>query len=76
MQSLTDLQSANDLEDRITIDPKIMGGRVCMRGMPSTIALSLNLLANGMSESEIVRDYPPLEVEDIHAALKFAARSN
>ena len=59
--------------DRITFDPKMMGGRACIRGMRITVALVLNLLANGMTPEEIVKDYPPLEVEDVHQALRYAA---
>ena len=58
--------------DRITFDPKIMGGRACIRGMRITVALVLNLLAGGMTPQEIVRDYPPLESEDIHQCLRYA----
>lgn len=59
--------------DRITFDPQIMGGRACIRGMRITVALVLNLLANGMTTPEILTDYPPLEAEDIRQALRYAA---
>ncbi len=59
--------------DRITFDPKIMGGRACIRGMRITVALVLNLLAGGMTPQEIVRDYPPLELGDIRQVLQYAA---
>lgn len=59
--------------DRITFDPRIMGGRACIRGMRITVALVLNLMANGMSVEEIIRDYPYLEAEDISACLRYAA---
>ena len=59
--------------DRITFDPDIMGGRACIRGMRVTVALILNLIANGMREQEILADYPYLEVEDIRQALAYAA---
>ncbi len=58
--------------DRITFDPKMMGGRACIRGMRITVALVLNLLAAGMTPEEIIRDYPPLELEDIHQVLRYA----
>lgn len=58
--------------DRITFDPHIMGGRACIRGMRITVALILNLLSNRMTPEEIVRDYPPLELEDIYQAVKYA----
>jgi uncharacterized protein (DUF433 family) len=59
--------------ERITVDPNIMAGRPCIRGMRITVTLILNLLANGMRPEEIVRDYPPLELEDIHQVLGYAA---
>jgi len=59
--------------DRITFDPNIMGGRACIRGMRVTVSLILNLVANGMTVDEIVRDYPYLEPEDIQQALRYAA---
>jgi uncharacterized protein (DUF433 family) len=59
--------------DRITFDPNVMGGRACIRGMRVTVSLIINLLANGMSEREIVEAYPYLELEDIRQALQYAA---
>ena len=59
--------------DRITFDPHVMGGRACVRGMRITVALVVNLIASGMSATEIVEAYPDLEVEDIHQALQYAA---
>ena len=62
-----------DTFDRITFDPAIMGGRACIRGMRITVALVLNLVANGQSPDEIIADYPYLEVEDIQQSLQYAA---
>ncbi|GIX08033.1 MAG: hypothetical protein KatS3mg115_2436 [Candidatus Poribacteria bacterium] len=59
--------------DRITIDPKVLGGKPCIRGMRISVALILNLLANGLSPEEILRAYPYLEPEDIRQALRYAA---
>jgi uncharacterized protein (DUF433 family) len=59
--------------DRITSDPNMMGGRVCIRGMRLTVSLILNLVANGMGEREIVADYPYLEPQDVRQALTYAA---
>lgn len=59
--------------DRITFDPNVMGGRACIRGMRLTVSLILNLVANGMSEQEIIADYPYLEPQDIRQALTYAA---
>jgi uncharacterized protein (DUF433 family) len=59
--------------ERITFDPKIMGGRACIRGMRITVTHVVNLVANGMSVEEIGREYPDLEPEDIRQALQYAA---
>ena len=59
--------------DRITFDPNVMGGRACIRGIRLTVSLVLNLVANGMSEREIIADYPYLESQDIRQALAYAA---
>lgn len=59
--------------DRVTFDPRIMGGRACIRGMRITVALVVNLIANGMSADEIIREYPDLEPEDIRQALGYAS---
>ena len=59
---------------RITIDPKIMQGKPCVRGMRITVALVVNLVANGMTTQEILRNYPDLEEEDIRECLRYAAQ--
>jgi uncharacterized protein (DUF433 family) len=59
--------------DRITFDPQIMGGRACIRGMRITVALIVNVVANGMTVDEILRDYPDLEAPDVRQALQYAA---
>jgi uncharacterized protein (DUF433 family) len=59
--------------DRITFDPKIMGGRACIRGMRITVSLVVNLVSNGMSVKEILEDYPYLEEEDIKQSLRYVA---
>ncbi len=59
--------------DRITFDPKIMGGRACIRGMRVTVSLLVNLVANRMSTEEIINVYPYVEAEDIEQALRYAA---
>jgi uncharacterized protein (DUF433 family) len=50
-----------------------MGGRACIRGMRMTVSLVVNLVANGMSTGDIVREYPELEAEDIRQALQYAS---
>lgn len=60
--------------NRITIDPEQCGGRPCIRGMRIRVKDVLDMLAEGASEQEILRDYPDLEPEDIRASLAYAAR--
>ncbi len=60
--------------DRITFDPKIMGGRACIRGMRITGSLLVNLVANRMSTEEILKAYPYLEAEDVQQALQYAVQ--
>jgi uncharacterized protein (DUF433 family) len=62
-----------DWRARITIEPGKRGGRPCIRGLRITVYDVLELLAGGMSEDEILHDFPDLEREDIRAALAFAA---
>jgi uncharacterized protein (DUF433 family) len=57
--------------DRITIDPNVMGGKPCIRGMRVTVGVITGLLASGASFQEILELYPYLE-EDIKAALSYA----
>ena len=60
-------------EDRITIDPEKRGGKPVIRGMRITVYDVLEYLASGMTEAEILGDFPELEREDIRACLVFAA---
>jgi uncharacterized protein (DUF433 family) len=62
-----------DKFNRITFDPNLMGGRACIRGMRITVSLILNLISNGMTTPEIVKEYPYLEEEDIRQSLQYAA---
>lgn len=58
---------------RITIDPEQMNGVPCIRGIRIPVSTVIAMLADGMSESEILEAYPSLEAGDIKEALKFAA---
>ncbi len=58
--------------DRITLNPEIMGGKPCIRGMRVTVGTVLGLLASGHTEAEILKAYPYLEADDIRAALTYA----
>ena len=59
--------------DRITFDPRIMGGRACVRGLRITVATIVDLVADGAGVEEILANYPSLEEEDIRQALRYAA---
>ncbi len=59
--------------DRITVDPQIMGGKPCVRGLRVTVGTIVGLLAAERTADEILAAYPYLEREDIHAALAYAA---
>lgn len=58
---------------RITVDPNKMGGVPCVRGLRIPVATVVEMVADGMSEDELLRAYPDLEPEDIHEALRYAA---
>ena len=60
-------------KDIITIEPGKRGGKPCIRGMRITVYDVLEYLASGMSEQEILKDFPYLTKEDILASLSFAA---
>ncbi len=59
--------------DRITLEPEKRGGKPCIRGLRITVYDILEYLASGMTEAQILEDFPDLELEDIRAALGFAA---
>jgi uncharacterized protein (DUF433 family) len=59
--------------ERITVNPHQCGGRPCIRGMRIRVKDVLDLLAAGVSEAEVLSDFPYLEREDIRACLAFAA---
>ena len=59
--------------DIITIEPDKMGGKPCIRGLRITVYDVLDYLAGGMSEDELLHDFPDLTREDLRACLAFAA---
>lgn len=59
--------------DRITIDPDVMGGKACIRGLRVTVGTVVGLMAAGRSAAEILQAYPYLEQEDINQSLAYAA---
>jgi len=62
-----------DYRDIITIEPGKRGGKPCIRGMRITVYDVLGWLAAGMTQEEILADYPELTQEDIRACLAYAA---
>ena len=62
-----------DTLDRITFDPKIMGGRACIRGMRIPVSVIVSQLAHRATMDEILADYPDLEPQDVQQALRYAA---
>jgi uncharacterized protein (DUF433 family) len=60
--------------DRITVNPEQCGGRPCIRGMRIRVVDVLDLFAAGLSAEQILEEMPDLEMEDLRAALRYAAR--
>ena len=58
---------------RITVDPAIMGGKPCVRGMRVTVGMIVESIAAGRSLADLLADFPYLEAEDIREALSYAA---
>lgn len=62
-----------DLHERISLDPEVRSGKPCIKGTRITVYDILEYLAGGMSEAEILADFPRLKHEDIQAVFAFAA---
>jgi uncharacterized protein (DUF433 family) len=62
-----------DWRSRITVDPKILTGKPIIKGTRIAVEFILDLLANGWTVDDILRNYPQLKREDVIAALKYAA---
>jgi len=62
-----------DYRERITIDPRIRGGKPCIRGTRITVADIFDYLGGGMTVAEVLDDFPDLTAEDIQACFAFAA---
>ncbi len=60
--------------DRIVVDPRVLGGKPVIRGTRIPVYLILELLANGWSVDDILREYPHLTREDVLAAIRYAAK--
>ncbi len=60
---------------RITVNPKQMGGVPCIRGLRIPVATVVDMVADGMTDAEILKAYPDLEQQDIRQALRYAAEA-
>lgn len=61
--------------ERITVDPEQMGSVPCIRGLRIPVSIVVGMLAERMTDEEILKAYPDLEPEDIHEALQYAAEA-
>jgi uncharacterized protein (DUF433 family) len=59
--------------DRITLDPAVMGGKPCVRGMRVTVGMIVGQIGTGRTIEEVLSDYPYLDREDVLQALRYAA---
>jgi len=66
-------RSIDQLLERISINPKVMVGKPVIRGTRIPVELIVKMLAQGVPENEILDEYPPLDLEDIRAALAYAS---
>jgi uncharacterized protein (DUF433 family) len=67
------MEEAMDWKDRIGADPAICHGKVCIKGTRIMVSVILDNLAGGIDQAAILRSYPTLKVQDIQAALSYAA---
>lgn len=65
--------SENDLMKRIVVDPAVFGGQPCIRGTRVSAAIVLASLADGLTPEQVVDHFPQLAIDDIRAALAYAA---
>jgi uncharacterized protein (DUF433 family) len=63
------------LLDRISINPAVCGGKPCIKGTRIWVSLVLDLLAGGMSETDLLADYPALTHDDVLAAIAYGAEA-
>ena len=67
-------KAESNLLSRITLNPQQCGGKPCIRGMRIRVADVLDLLAAGLAPEQIIKELPDLELEDVKAAIQYAAR--
>jgi uncharacterized protein (DUF433 family) len=63
----------SDVYERLSSDPKVCGGKICIKGTRIAVALVLELLASGMTTEEILAEYETLTKDDVLAALRYPA---
>jgi uncharacterized protein (DUF433 family) len=63
----------DDLLGRITVDPKVCGGRPCIRGTRIYVSTILDAMAEGLIPEQIIDHYPSLKIDDIRGAVAYAA---
>ncbi len=68
------IEAMESLLKRITTDPSICHGKPCIRGLRYPVEMLLELLSSGMTEEQILADYPDLEHEDLLAVFAFATQ--
>jgi uncharacterized protein (DUF433 family) len=68
------MKTEEELLERIVVNPKVMGGKPIVKGTRITVQQVLKLLAQGLSSTDILKDYPHLTKEDITAVLLYAAK--
>jgi uncharacterized protein (DUF433 family) len=73
-QSVQQDESLKVLENRITTDPAMCGGRPCIRGLRIRVSDVLDLLASGFSTQQVIEELPRLTDEDVRACLVYASR--
>lgn len=66
-------ERANEMLDRIQVNPGVCGGKPTIRGLRFTVDFVLKLLGDGYTAADIVREYPELEREDVYQAAKYGA---
>jgi uncharacterized protein (DUF433 family) len=67
--------SVDRLLDRISIDPAVCGGKPCIKGTRIWVSLLLDMLAGGMTEAQLLAEYPQLVREDVLAAIAYGAEA-
>ncbi len=64
-----------DWRERIVIDPQICHGKLCIKGTRIMVSVILDNFADGLTPEEIAQEYPPLTVDDVKAAIAYAAKA-